>query len=241
MQRRSGGEVTLLYRLHDRRVLGEAMMVGRADAGPRRGDAPTRPPGGRHSACRRARVEARCAMRSAIARCSRLSQFSYCRQVSALRAPATQRFISSMSSEVACSAASRASSGSTASLARMTSAGLVAAAIAATDESSAIGRAPMKVPFPTCRQSSPWRSMIASALRRSPRETPSNSASSRSGGRRVDGGSALWASQARSWVSALCPRSPFASASGASRNGAERLCIASTNLAPVLDQSARMF
>ena len=136
----------------------------RADAGPRRGDAPTRPPGAPRSACRRARGAARCALPPAIARCSRLSQFSYCRQVSALRAPATQSFISSMSSEVACSAASRASSGSTASRARMTSAGLVAAAIAATDEISATGRAPMKVPFPTCRQSSPCRSMIGQRL-----------------------------------------------------------------------------
>ncbi len=89
----------------------------------------------------------------------------------------------------------------------MTSLGLVCAAIVATDDISATGRMPMKVPFPTCRQSSPCSSRIAKALRSSPRDTPRSSESSRSGGSRVEGGSDCCVSQARSCVSALCPRS----------------------------------
>ena len=97
----------------------------RADAGPRRGAAPRRPCGAPRSACRRRRAAARCARprRSRGAGGCPSSRIAARSRRRARRR--TQSFISAMSSAVACSAASRASSGSIARRARMTSAGLV--------------------------------------------------------------------------------------------------------------------
>ena len=86
---------------------------------------------------------------SAMVRCNRLSQVSYCRQVPASRMRATQasHFLQVDWGRGQCAA--RAISGSMISLTRITSAGLVRLARAAMSANVSRGRLPMKVPLPT--------------------------------------------------------------------------------------------
>ena len=109
---------------------GRRSCDGRPAGGRRRSaGGPTPRCGGRRSARRTGRAARCCGSPAAICRCSRLSKFSYCRQVAASRVCASDCRIAAMSSSVACSAASRAISGSMISRARITSAGLVRPAI----------------------------------------------------------------------------------------------------------------
>jgi hypothetical protein len=122
---------------------------------------------------------------SAMVRCSRLSQLSYCRQVAAARLRVMQARISAICAGVALSAAMRATSGSINRRVRITSAGLVRRTMASMSDTVAMGRVPMKVPLPTWRQICPSDSSTASACRSPARDTPSARLSSRSGGRRL--------------------------------------------------------